>query len=105
MSLRFERAMQEWRECREAYELHLEAAYAEAVEGTQGSLLNDRGARAGIRAESLFMGPQVRAFAYASAELREWWETHPRVTFADFEAGWPYPSDEDEVVDTMEFSY
>jgi hypothetical protein len=37
---------------------------------------------------SLFKGPDVRARAYASEELIEHWERHPRMTFEAFEAQW-----------------
>lgn len=94
MSARYERAMLEYRECRDEYERVLWAAYEAAEDGTRGALLNDRGRHAGIDPVSLFMGTWVRARAYASPELLEWWESHPRVTFTDFERSWPYPEDE-----------
>lgn len=93
MSLRFERAMAEYRECREAYEDALYSMHNAAEEATRGALLNERGRRAGVSEVSLFMGPRARAYAYASDELREWWRSHPRMTFADFEAQWPYPEE------------
>lgn len=94
MSLRFERAIAEYHECRAEYELALEAAYEAAAAACSDALLNDRGIRAGIDSRSLFMGNRRRAYAYASPELVEWWETHPRVTFADFERSWPYPEED-----------
>lgn len=95
MSLRFERALSEWRECREAFEIAREAAYEIAERETNGALLNDRGRAAGIDPYSLFIGPDVRARAYASEELLEHWERRRRVTFAAFEAAWPYPDDDE----------
>jgi hypothetical protein len=95
VSLRFERALAEWRECRAAFEDRLEAEYALAERETGGALLNDRGRDAGVNAISLFMGNRVRAYAYASPELVEYWERRPRVTFAQFEASWPYPEDDE----------
>ncbi|MCT2087345.1 hypothetical protein M3D75_14575 [Microbacterium enclense] len=77
-----------WRECREAFDEVLHAAYTRAEIATNGALLNDRGRRAEVDAVSLFMGPQVRAHAYASPELLEHWEEHPRVTYAEFERQW-----------------
>lgn len=94
MSERFERAMREYRECREAYEDARLAAYLLAEDECRGALLNARGRAAGIDALSLFMGNATRAYAYASPELVEHWRAYPRVTFADFEAGWPYPDEE-----------
>jgi hypothetical protein len=74
-----------WRMLRAEYELAREAAYAAAEDGCRGVLLNARGERAGVSAYSLFMGPWSVAKAYASEELLEWWATHPRVTFAEYE--------------------
>ncbi|WP_348665909.1 hypothetical protein [uncultured Microbacterium sp.] len=54
----------------------------------RGALLNAEGRARNIDALSLFMGNTARAHRYASEELREWWETHPRVTFAMFERQW-----------------
>lgn len=81
-------ALAAWRECRDEYSRYLEAAYAEADAATRGNLLNRRGRAAGIASASLFLGPRRRAEAYASDELREWWQTHPRLTYADFERQW-----------------
>lgn len=84
----FADALAAWREAREAYQLHLEQQYAEASEVCRGHLLNRRGQAAGIDSASLFLGPRRRAEAYASAELLEFWQTHPRVTYAEFERQW-----------------
>lgn len=81
-------AFDAWREAREAYDEALVAAYVAAEEGTNGKLLNERGRRAGVDAITLFMGPEIPAHAYASEELRDWWQRHPRVTFEDFERQW-----------------
>ena len=62
-------AFAEWRECRAAFDEVLHSAYTRAEIATNGALLNDRGRRAEVDAVSLFMGPQVRAHAYASPEL------------------------------------
>lgn len=77
-----------WRDCREEFDAYREAAYARAVDATNGALLNDRGRRAGVDGESLFMGSLVRALAYASPELVEHWQEFPRVTFDEFERQW-----------------
>ncbi|WP_295837422.1 hypothetical protein [uncultured Microbacterium sp.] len=77
-----------WRECREAFDEVLHSAYTRAEVATNGALLNERGRRRGVDAVSLFMGPAVRAYAYASPELVEHWEEHPRVTYAEFERQW-----------------
>lgn len=77
-----------WRECRAEYDETLYAQYVAAEEATNGAMLNARGREKGIDAFTLFMGPEVRALAYASEELVEHWEQHPRVTYAKFERQW-----------------
>jgi hypothetical protein len=67
------------------YEQVRGSAYLAAEEATRGALVNARGKRAGIDAYSLFMGSGVRARAYASEELLEHWESHPRLTFTEYE--------------------
>lgn len=64
-----------------------EMSYLLAEADTKGNLLNKRGRAAGIDDRSLFTGPEARAPAYASEELIEHWETHPRPTAAMFAAG------------------
>ena len=77
-----------WRECRADYDAVLYTAYEAAEEATNGAMLNARGRQKGVDPFSLFMGPETRALAYASEELVEHWESHPRVTFAAFEKRW-----------------
>ncbi|QDZ14771.1 hypothetical protein [Humibacter ginsenosidimutans] len=84
-SATFAAFLDQWAEIRADYDLVLQAAYERAEEVTRGKLLNRRGRRAGIDAYSLFLGPAVRAYAYASDELIEHWRTHPRITFEAFE--------------------
>lgn len=74
------------RAVRRDYDDLLEASVAAALEDCSGVLLNARGRAAGIEARSLFLGPERRALAYASEELAEWWNAHPRLTFAAYEA-------------------
>jgi hypothetical protein len=81
-------AFQTWRECRAEFELHRENAYRNAETDTNGVLLNDRGKRAGIDPYSLFIGPEIRALAYASEELIEHWARYPRPVFERFERNW-----------------
>lgn len=94
MSRLFDRAIDEWRECREDYDMHLYAQYVRAEASTNGAMLNARGQRAGIDALSLFMGNERRALAYASPELIEHWQTTPRVNFAEYERQWLAARDE-----------
>lgn len=88
MSLFFDEAIALWRECRADYELSLYSQYLRAEAETNCALLNERGRRRGIDPLSLFMGPELRAVAYASEELLEHWAREPRVTFARFEGQW-----------------
>lgn len=88
MNTAFAFAVDMWRECRDAYERHLEAQYEAAERACRGVLLNRRGKAAAISPESLFLGRRVRAYAYASDELVEFWHAHPRITFAQFEHQW-----------------
>jgi hypothetical protein len=81
-------AFSAWRECRAEYDGTLYAMYEAAEAATNGAMLNARGREKRIDPLSLFMGTQARALAYASEELVEHWETHPRVTFAKFEQRW-----------------
>jgi len=74
-----------WREARAAFQDYLEAQYANALEATCGNLLNARGRAAGKDSMGLFLGPRYQANAYASPELLEWWDTHGRLTFQDWE--------------------
>lgn len=86
MSATFTQAAQRWHELRAEYEDYLEATYARAEEACRGKMLNERGRRAGIESRSLFMGNRARAYAYASPELVEWWQTNNRTPFSEYEA-------------------
>lgn len=77
-----------YRAARDEFDAVLTLAYDRAEAATNGALLNSRGRAKGVDPESLFLGPAVRAYAYASPELVEHWESHPRVTFAEFEQRW-----------------
>lgn len=81
-------AFMAWRECRAEYDESLYAQYEAAEEATRGAMLNARGRAKGIDPFSLFMGNETRALAYASEELVEHWETHPRIKYAKFEQRW-----------------
>jgi hypothetical protein len=78
-------ARDQWRALRDEFENVRAAAYERAVDDTNGALLNARGRAKGIDAWDLFIGPAVRANAYASDELREHWAKHGRLTFAEYE--------------------
>jgi hypothetical protein len=88
MSYLVREALAAWRDCRTDFELYREHAFDAAHEATHGVLLNQRGLKAGVDPWSLFIGNDVRARAYASRELTDWWEDHPRLTFERFEQQW-----------------
>lgn len=70
-------------------------AYLEAEEATNGHMLNNAGRAARVNSRSLFAGQRSRARKYASPELLDWWEEHPRQTYAEFRAelfGGPGPN-------------
>lgn len=85
MSVNVKLGIQLWRSCRMEFEVVREAAYVRALDATNGVLLNRRGIEAGIDTYSLFIGSNIRAYAYASEELIEHWSEHPRLTFDQFE--------------------
>lgn len=72
-------AVDEWRD--EVYRqwLHAESA-------TNGYMLNKAGKRKGIDERRLFTGNQRLVDRYASDELREYFDAHPRPTRARFDA-------------------
>lgn len=71
---------------RRVYREWLAVSYLAAESATNGHMLTPAGTARGISARSLFLGPVARAGKWASPELLEWWETHPRMTFAEFKA-------------------
>ncbi|WP_288874204.1 hypothetical protein [uncultured Microbacterium sp.] len=81
-------AFNAWRECRAEYDDTLYSQYEAAEAATNGAMLNARGREKGIDPFTLFMGTEARALAYASEELVEYWQSHPRITFAKFERQW-----------------
>ena len=70
---RREAAEQEYRD-----EVYRQWRAAEAA--TKGCMLNRVGRGCGIDERSLFAGPESRVVKYASAELIEWFQSHPRPT-------------------------
>lgn len=76
------------RQCREEFELYLEAQFEMASEACRGRLLTDEAYRAGIDARSLFLGSADRANLHASEELAEWWRAHRRLNYRQFEEQW-----------------
>lgn len=60
------------------------AQYQEAIRECNGYLLNRRGIAAGVDEWSLWSGPESRVAAYGSEELRNYLDTHPRVTVTSY---------------------
>jgi hypothetical protein len=60
-------------------------AYIDAEAATNGALLNREGRRRRIDPMSLFTHNRYYANRYASDELLEWWQDHPRITYPDYE--------------------
>lgn len=61
------------------------AAYNFAVDETNGHLLSRAAKARGVDDYALFIGSRSWAYANASEELREHWERHGRLSFADYE--------------------
>jgi hypothetical protein len=55
-----------------------------AEAATNGYMLNKAGKAAGIDERTLFTGPESRVRKYASPELFEFFESHPRPTRASW---------------------
>jgi len=58
----------------------IEAEINRAEAETRGELVNAAGRRAGISVQELFTGREDKAIRYASPELLDYWQTHPRPT-------------------------
>lgn len=67
---------------------HVDAEYDKALEACSGVLVNKAGRADHVDGYSLFVGPFRRAKRFASEELLEYWETHPRLSLEDFELQW-----------------
>lgn len=63
----------------------IDRRWEEAEKATRGNMLNKAGRSAGIDERSLFTGPESRARRYASEELLNHWQSHPRPTAAYFQ--------------------
>ncbi|GGR80890.1 hypothetical protein GCM10010252_19260 [Streptomyces aureoverticillatus] len=71
-------------EARQMYGEWVQRQIADAEAATNGYMFNKKYATKGYSYESLFTGPHRIGYARASDELKEWWETHPRLTQAEF---------------------
>jgi hypothetical protein len=84
----FATAARNWQEMRRDFDRFLLAEYNQALIETGGVLVNKRGRALHIDGLSLFTGPEVRARRYASEELIEWWNRHPRKSMTQYEQEW-----------------
>ncbi|WP_406124981.1 phage minor capsid protein [Streptomyces canus] len=72
------------REARALYDEYVYRQYLAAEDACNGYLLNKKAQAAGHNPATLFSGPARIAYARASDELKEWWQTHGRLTQAEF---------------------
>jgi hypothetical protein len=68
------------RDAEQEYRDEVYRQWRAAEAATNGYMLNRTGLREGIDERSLFAGPESRVRKYASPELIEWFESHPRPT-------------------------
>lgn len=88
MSAIFTEAASLWKQMKIEYDAYRDAAYLLAERETNGVLVNAMGKFKGIYGTELFRGPEVWARKYASEELLEHWEKHPRPNLSRFEEQW-----------------
>lgn len=77
-----QRRRERWAARKMEQEELLEWSWLQAEEATKGNMLNKLGREMDVNERSLFTGPESRARKYASEELLEYWQTHPRPTAA-----------------------
>jgi hypothetical protein len=69
---------------RTAKQEEVDRLFGDAEDATRGNMLNRAGKANDIDEKSLFTGPESRARRYASEELLNHWQSHPRPTGAHF---------------------
>ena len=84
----FQDAAQQWHQMKSDYLSHVDAEYDKALEACSGALVNNLGREQHVDGYNLFTGTQARADRYASEELKEYWETSPRLSVLDYELLW-----------------
>jgi hypothetical protein len=77
---RAERARRRRQDAEQTYRDEVYRQWRAAEAATNGYMLNRAGRLGGIDERSLFTGPEARVRKYASPELIEWFESHPRPT-------------------------
>jgi hypothetical protein len=81
---RKERARDRRQRAESEYKDEVYRRWLQAEAETKGVMLNKAGLAAGINERSLFTGPESRVSKYASPELIEYFESHPRPTRASW---------------------
>lgn len=74
------------RAAQESYRLWLESEWVAAESATRGNLVNRRGRVKGIDGRTLWNATPATRGAYASDELKSYWDRHPVMTAAEFAA-------------------
>jgi hypothetical protein len=89
-SLFYALAAEQARAAAAGYSGYLAEHIATATDATHGNLVNARGQALRIAPTQLFTGPGVvlRARAYSTVPLREFWQETPRLTLRQFERVW-----------------
>jgi hypothetical protein len=77
---RVERARRRRQDAEQEYRDEVYRHWLAAEAATNGFMLKRDGRYRGIDERSLFVGPESRVRKYASPELIEWFESHPRPT-------------------------
>jgi hypothetical protein len=77
---RNERTRRRRQDAEQEYRDEVYRQWLAAEAATNGYMLNQAGRHRGIDERSLFAGPESRVLKYASAELIEWFQSHPRPT-------------------------
>ena len=80
MAERTERARRRRQDAEQAYRDEVYRQWRAAEAATNGYMLNRAGRLGGIDERSLFTGPEARVRKYASPELIDWFQAHPRPT-------------------------
>ena len=81
---REDRARRRRRDAEQEYRDEVYRQWLAAEAATNGYMLNAAGRIGGIDERSLFIGPESRVRKYASSELIDWFESHPRPTRASW---------------------
>jgi predicted GH43/DUF377 family glycosyl hydrolase len=84
----FAEAARKWQEMSLEFMAYVDDAYNKALEATAGVLVNAEGRAKHIDGYILFRSNRAFSQKYASEELKEHWENHPRLTMIEYEKQW-----------------